>query len=290
MTSMPVFHIGDLQIAPVSDGRVYIDAGGPFGLTPRALFRSYLEPDANNLIPMALTCLLVRAGSTTIVIDTGLGDKLDERARRNWGLNRDHGGLLDNLARHGVRPTDVDMVIDTHLHADHCAGNTRFTADLAGVEPVFPNAHYVTQRREYDDALHPNERTRGTYYSANFQPLVQRGQMRLLEGDTEIAPGVFGVVTPGHTPAHMSIRFESQGQHGLYVADLASYAAHFERLAWMTAYDVEPIRTLDTKRYWQQWALDHDALVIFEHDPHLITGKLRQTGDKRVIEPILRMA
>ncbi|MBX3063953.1 MAG: MBL fold metallo-hydrolase [Anaerolineae bacterium] len=284
-----VFQIGDIQIAPVTDGTVHVDAGGPFGLTPRALYRSYLEPDANNLIPMELNCLLVRAAGKTIVIDTGLGEKLDERARRNWALNRDRGNLLDNLARHGVRPEDVDLVIDTHLHADHCAGNTRFDSDGKMVLPVFPNAEYVTQRREYEDASHPNERTRGTYYAVNFEPLVQSGQMRLLDGDTQIVPGIRGVITPGHTPAHMAIMFESQGQYGLYVADLASYAIHFERLAWMTAYDVEPLITLESKRQWQQWALDHDAILIFEHDPKMITGKYTQQGDKRIIEPILRM-
>jgi glyoxylase-like metal-dependent hydrolase (beta-lactamase superfamily II) len=238
---------------------------------------------------MELGCLLVRAAGKTIVIDTGLGNKLTDKHKQNWGLNRDRGGLLENLARHGVRPEAVDLVIDTHLHADHCAGNTRFRADFTGVDPVFPNAQYVTQRREYDDAMRPNERTRGTYYDVNFAPLVQSGHMTLLDGDTEIVTGVHGVITPGHTPAHMSIRFESQGQHGLYVADLASYAVHFERLAWMTAYDVAPLVTLETKRHWQQWALDHDALLIFEHDPHLITGKLRQQGEKRFIEPVLRI-
>lgn len=284
-----VFHIGEIEIAPVTDGTVHVDAGGPFGLTPRALYRTILEPDANNLIPMELGCLLVRTAGKIIVIDTGLGDKLTDKQKQNWGLNRDRGGLLDNLARHGVRPEAVDLVIDTHLHADHCAGNTHFRSDFTGVDPVFPNAQYVTQRREYDDAMRPNERTRGTYYDVNFAPLVESGQMTLLEGDTEIVPGVYGVIAPGHTPGHMAIRFESRGQHGLYVADLASYAVHFERLAWMTAYDVEPLVTLESKRHWQQWALDHDALLIFEHDPRLITGRLRQQGEKRFVEPVLRI-
>jgi glyoxylase-like metal-dependent hydrolase (beta-lactamase superfamily II) len=287
--SSPIFHIGEIEIAYVTDGTVHVDAGGPFGLVPRALYRSILEPDADNLIPMALGCLLVRAAGKIIVIDTGLGSKLTERHKQNWALKRDHGDLLNNLAWHGVRPEDVDLVIDTHLHADHCAGNTRFRPDFTGVEPVFPRAEYVTQRREYEDAMRPNERTRATYYDVNFDSLVQSGQMRLLDGDAEIVPGVHGVITPGHTPAHMSIRFESAGQHGLYLADLASYAAHFERLGWMTAYDVEPLITLESKRHWQQWALDHEAVLIFEHDPHIITGKLKRHGEKRVVEPILTL-
>jgi glyoxylase-like metal-dependent hydrolase (beta-lactamase superfamily II) len=251
-----MIQIGDIQIAVVSDGVVHVDAGGPFGLVPRALYHSIFEPDANNLIPMTLSCLLVRVAGKTVVVDTGLGDKLTDKLKRQWALERPAGGLLDALARHGVRPTDVDLVINTHLHADHCAGNTIFEADSGNVVPVFPNAEYVTQRREYDDAVQPNERTKATYIPINYQPLVEAGQMRLLNGDAEIVPGVYGVITRGHTPAHMSIRFESQGQHALYPADLASYAIHFERLGWMTAYDVEPLQTLEAKRRWQQWALD----------------------------------
>jgi glyoxylase-like metal-dependent hydrolase (beta-lactamase superfamily II) len=281
-----MIQIGELQIAIVSDGTVHVDAGGPFGLVPRALYKSILEPDANNLIPMTLHCLLVRAGGKNIVVDTGLGDKLTDKHKQNWNLIRPDGGLLDGLARLGVRPEDVDLVIDTHLHADHCAGNTTFNADFSGVRPVFPNAEYVTQRREYADAMHPNERTRATYVPVNYHPLVQSGQMHLLDGDTEIVPGIHGVVTRGHTPAHMSIRFESQGKHALYVADLASYAVHFERLAWMTAYDVEPLETLESKRRWQQWAVDHEALLIFEHDPAIKAAYLTGSEDKRHLEPV----
>src|SRR3954465_9296954 len=121
-----MLQIGDIQIEVVSDGVVHVDAGGPFGLVPRALYKNILEPDANNLIPMTLHCLLVRAAGKTIVVDTALGDKLDEKQIKNWNLIRPHGGLLDGLARLGVKSGDVDLVIDTHLHADHCAGNTEW--------------------------------------------------------------------------------------------------------------------------------------------------------------------
>jgi glyoxylase-like metal-dependent hydrolase (beta-lactamase superfamily II) len=281
-----MIQIGDIQIAMVSDGTVHVDAGGPFGLTPRALYHTILEPDANNLVPMILHCLLVRAAGKTIVIDTGLGTKLPPKLEKNWGLIHPYGGLLDGLGRLGVRPEDVDLVIDTHLHSDHCAGNTTLLPDSSGVKATFPKAEYVTQRREFEDAMHPNERTRATYLPYNYQPLVESGQMRLLDGDTEIVPGIHGVITSGHTPAHMSIRFESQGKQALFVSDLASYACHFERLAWMTAYDVEPLITLETKRHWQQWALETKALLIFQHDPKIRAGYLVPEDDKLHIEPI----
>jgi glyoxylase-like metal-dependent hydrolase (beta-lactamase superfamily II) len=281
-----MIQIGDIQIQYVTDGTVHVDAGGPFGLIPRALYRRILEPDENNLIPMALHCLYVRADGKNIVIDTGLGTKLTDKMIQNWALIRPTGGLVDGLARLGIRPEDVDLVIDTHLHGDHCAGNTRFNADMTEIVPTFPNAEYVVQRREYEDAMQPNERTRATYYPVNYEPLVASGQMRLLDGDTEILPGIFGVVTRGHTPAHQSIHFESQGQHALFVSDLASYAVHFERLAWMTAYDVEPLCTLETKRKWQRWALETGALLLFQHDPNILAAYFRQEGDRRFLEPV----
>ncbi|NDJ76668.1 MAG: MBL fold metallo-hydrolase [Chloroflexi bacterium] len=282
-----MFQIGDIEIHLVSDGVVWVDRGGAFGLVPQALFSRYLPPDEKQRVPMVLTCLLVRAGGRTIVVDTGLGTRVDDRAIRFWGLEREHGTLLDGLARKGVQPEDVDLVIDTHLHSDHCSGNMCYGPDGA-LLPTFPNAEYVVQRREYEDAMQPNERTRGTYFPDSYAPLVESGQMRLLDGDTEIVPGVWGVVTPGHTPGHQSMRFESGGQHALFVSDLASYAIQFERLAWMTAYDVEPLVTLESKRKWQQWAVDTGGLLIFQHDTQILAAHLVEDADsgKRTLQPV----
>ncbi|PJF22520.1 MAG: MBL fold metallo-hydrolase [Phototrophicales bacterium] len=274
-----MIQVGDIRIHLVSDGITMADPGGPFGLVPRALYRQYYEPDENFMIPMCLTCLLVQVDGMNIVVDTGLGNKLNDKQRRIWGLTRPEGGLLDGLARLGIQPEDVHLVIDTHLHADHCSGNTYYVGDT--LMPTFPNAEYVVQRREYQDASHPNERTAATYHDVNWQPLIENGQMRLLDGDTVLAPGVMGVVTPGHTPGHMSVCFESQGQHAMFVCDMASFAVHFEKLGWMTAYDVEPLVTLETKRRWQQWAFEHDAVVIFPHDVKRPAGRLRKNEKGR---------
>jgi len=269
-----MFRIGDLEVHLINDGLVRVDAGGVFGLVPRVLWSRVISPDDDNLVPMTLCCLALRAGGKTIVVDTGLGDKLTPKLRRIWRLQRPAGGLLDGLARLGIRPEDVDLVIDTHLHADHCGGSTRLD-ESGAVVATFPNAEYVVQRREYEDAMQPNERTRATYFPANYEPLAAAGQLRLLEREEEeLAPGVFAVRTPGHTPGHMSVRLESGGAHALFVCDLATYAVHFVRLGWMTAYDVEPLVTLETKRRWGRWALEHDALLIFPHDSQLPAGRL----------------
>ncbi len=273
--------LGDLRITLLNDGYTWVDPGGAFGLVPRALWSRYITPNDEYLVPMVHVCLLVESDGQKIIVDTGHGTKITPKAAANMHLERPQGSMLDGLARVGVRPEDITLVIDTHLHGDHAGGNTYYDAD-GQLKPTFPNAEYVVQRREYEDAMHPNERTAATYFPINYAPLVESGQMRLLDGDTELARGVYGHVTRGHTPAHMSIRFESQDQHALFVCDLASYAVHFERLGWMTAYDVEPLHTLETKRRWQRWALDHDALLIFPHDSQRVAGHLIVTPDGKL--------
>ncbi|PJF26783.1 MAG: MBL fold metallo-hydrolase [Phototrophicales bacterium] len=273
-----MIQIGDMSLHLINDSQIMSDAGGVFGLVPRALYKSYAMPDADNLLPSNHHCLYVEAHGKKILVDVGYGDKLTDKQKAFLRFTPDGGRLLDALARLGVSPAEIDLVINTHLHNDHAGGNTAYAPD-GEIVPVFPNAEYVVQRREYEDAMRPNERTRATYLPMNYQPLVERGQMRLLDGDTELLPGIFGIVTPGHTPGHMSIRFESGGQQVAFVCDMATYAIHFERLGWMTAYDVEPLITLETKRVWQAWALETSALLIFPHDPFIPAGRLAQMED-----------
>jgi glyoxylase-like metal-dependent hydrolase (beta-lactamase superfamily II) len=279
-----MIQIGDFEIHLINDARILIDAGGPFGLVPRLLYSKYKQPDEMNRIYMDHHCLLVRTESKTIIVDTGIGTKVDPRIAAFMNLDQSDGGLVGGLARHGVQPEDVTLVINTHLHSDHCGGNT-VLAEGGEVKPTFPNAEYVVQRLEYADASFPNERTRGTYYPFNYATLLATGQMRLLDGETEIMPGLRTVVTPGHTRAHQSVFFEQDGKAAIFVCDLASFAVHFAKLAWMTAYDVEPLITLETKRNWQKWALKHDALLIFMHDPDIPVGRLVGSGDKLEVIP-----
>jgi glyoxylase-like metal-dependent hydrolase (beta-lactamase superfamily II) len=269
--------LGSLRIHRIKDGDTRSDPGGMFGLVPRALWSRYYAPDESHLIHTLQQCLYVESGRHRIVIDTAMGTKMDEKRRAIWHLECPQGDLVAALGRIGVRPAEITLVINTHLHADHASGNTRFGDDGASIVATFPNAEYVVQAREYQDAMRPNERTQATYFPINYQPLMESGQMRLLHGDAELAPGVWGVVTPGHTPGHMSVRLESEGQHALFVCDMASLAVHMERIGWMTAYDVEPLVTLETKRRWQAWALETNAILFFPHDADRPAGRLTQT-------------
>ena len=280
-----MFRIGDIDIFLFNDAATWVDPGGLFGLVPRVLWSRYYEADARNLIQTANHNLLIRAAGRNIIVDTGYGNCLSDSQRKRSGIT-DFDGTQRGLQSLGIAPADIDIVVDTHLHDDHCTGNFRLNADGSRA-PAFPNAEYVVQRREYDDATRLNERTRATYMPDNYVPLYESGQLRLLDGDCEVATGVSLVMTPGHTPAHMSVRVESRGEGAAFLCDLASLAVQFERLAWMTAYDVEPLVTLETKRIWQQWALETAALLIFPHDAVKPVGRLSQDERGRyLVQPV----
>jgi glyoxylase-like metal-dependent hydrolase (beta-lactamase superfamily II) len=275
---------GDLELFFLSDGMVRVDAGGPFGLVPKPLYERYLPPDTENTVPMTLNCLLIRSAGKTILVDTGLGEKLSDEDQKRWYLERSQGGLVDALVEHGLSPNDVDIVINTHLHADHCGGNTHRNGEE--VVASFPRAEYWVQRIEWAEASHPDARTQGTYYPENFSPLMAEGRLRLLHGDTEVTQHVQCVVTPGHTRGHQSIRLTSGEWHGLYLGDMATYAIHFSRTSWLTAYDVHPLENLSTKQRWQSWATTHSAWLFFEHDPLTSIARLQLHDGRFEIEPV----
>ena len=266
------------QIIP--SGRVWVDPGGPFGLVPEALWRKHQTANEQHLVPMNLNCLLVDSGGKTILIDNGLGDKLSEKAQRQWGLEFPDGTLIENLAKAGVQPDDVDIMLDTHLHSDHCGGNT--TIRDGEIAPTFPNAEYIVQRLEWTDAMHPDARTRSTYLLENYAPVWEAGQFRFLHGDAQITDELRVAVTPGHTRGHQVVVLDTGERPLLYVADLATFAVHLERQAWVTAYDVEPLECIRSKGDWQQWALDNQALIVFEHDTTIPLGELVKDEDGRL--------
>jgi glyoxylase-like metal-dependent hydrolase (beta-lactamase superfamily II) len=278
--------IGNIEYHFVSDGINWSDGGGAFGLVPKVIWAKKLPPDAYNRVPLHLNCLVIKIANKTILVDTGSGEKLTPKQIEVFGVDRPNGNLEANLGKIGLTPNDIDIVINTHLHADHCGGNTKFAADGKTIIPTFPRAEYWIQRLEWADAILPNERTRATYLPENFESLSTSGHLKLISGDTVVIPGLRTVVTRGHTRAHQSILLESEGEYGLYVGDLATLRFHFERTAWVTGYDVEPLETIETKRRWQTWAVETNAVIMFEHDPEVKAGRLYQDGRNFKLESL----
>jgi glyoxylase-like metal-dependent hydrolase (beta-lactamase superfamily II) len=277
---------GKVALRLVSDGTYWEDGGGLFGLVPKVLWERVAEPDERNRLCFEMRCLLVETETQRILVDTGYGDKLSAKARGHINLAGD-GRLLGSLEKLGIAPPDVDLVINTHLHGDHCGGNTTYD-ELGEAMPTFPRATYCVQRLELADATFPNERTRATYRGENFQPLERMGQLRQLWGDTRLTDEVCVVVTPGHTRAHQCVVVESEGQTAMFMGDVASWPVHMERLAWVPAYDVEPLVSIETKRRLALWAVENRVLLIFEHHPEIMAGYLHpsERSDRFRLEPV----
>lgn len=276
-------HLGKTNLYIVSDGLAWMDGGGHFGLVPKVLWEKMVQADELNRVPMALHCLLIVSEGKRILVDTGFGDKLSPKERQIWSIAGE-SRLVEDLRRLDFAPEDIDIVINTHLHSDHCGGNTILSEGEA--VPTFPHAEYWIQRLEWADARYPNERTRATYLAENFVPLEERGQLRLLYGDTRVTSEVHCVITRGHTRAHQSVVIESGGETAIYLGDLASWTIQMERLAWTSAFDVEPLETIETKRRIRDWALEKDALLIFEHDSRVRMGYLREGEGKYKVEAV----
>jgi len=278
--------LGSVTLHALSDGIQWSDGGGLFGLVPKVLWEQVARPDEQNRVAFQLRCLLVETDKQRILIDTGLGDKLSDKERAQNNLVGERR-LLSSLEAVGIGPMDVDLVINTHLHSDHCGGNTRY-GENGELAPAFPWATYCVQRLELADAAYPNERTQATYRCENWEPLQEAGQLRILSGDTRLTDEVSVIVTSGHTRAHQCVLIESEGQRALFLGDLASWPIHMERLAWVPAYDVEPLISIETKRRIAHWAVENRVLLVFEHHPDVIAGYLVSTErpDRFRLEPV----
>jgi len=270
------FTVGRLKCHALEGGRQHLDGGAMFGVVPKPLWERRIPADARNRIPLALRCVLVEHDAGLILIDTGLGNKEDEKFRDIYGVdnagNRGPTQLEDALAALGHKPADVRWVINTHLHFDHAGGNT--WRDGAGaVRPSFPAATYVVQKRELEFARHTNERTAASYLKHNFDPIT----FRLVDGETEVLPGIRCLPTPGHVPYHQSILVESGGDRACFLADLVPTSAHVP-LPWIMGYDLEPLVTLESKRRLYARAEAEGWLLWFEHDPVVVAGRLGRDG------------
>jgi glyoxylase-like metal-dependent hydrolase (beta-lactamase superfamily II) len=276
------YRVGDFDLAVISDGHLKLDAGAVFGLIPRLLWEPIVGKDnidADYRIPLDLNCVVVRRGDDVLLIETGMGTKhADARA-----FPGDFGHLLERLAGLGLRPEDVTHVANTHLHADHCGWNTSLRE--GELVPTFPHARYFIEKREWDVALHPNERTRGTYFADNFEPLARTGQLELVEGEREILPGVHFLPTPGHTADHAAIILSSGGETAIYMGDMVHHAVQSERLAWISAFDVLPLMSLESKRHLMARAIRDNALLISAHNAYPGAGRLTEHEGRRTLVP-----
>lgn len=272
--------MGDLEFTIVSDGGFRLDGGAMFGVVPKPLWEKKIPGDERNRIQLGMNCVLVRTAGKTVLIETGAGDKLDSKLRGIYAIE-EGPRLLDRLAAHGVTPDRVDIVVDTHLHFDHCGWNTRIVNGK--VVPTFPNAKYFLQRGELEHAKAPNERDRASYMPDNFLPVEAAGQFVLLEGDAEVAPGIELIRVPGHNADMQCVRLSGGGKSAFCFVDLVPTTAHVP-FPWIMGYDLYPMQTLANKKKWIPEIAVSGALVIFAHDFNVPAAYLHQRENQFEIE------
>jgi glyoxylase-like metal-dependent hydrolase (beta-lactamase superfamily II) len=255
--------LGDFELIAVSDGTYRLDGGAFFGVVPKVMWEKKVKADAENYVPVGLNSVVVRTGQHTVLIETGIGNKLPERLIKIFGQP---AKLLDNLAAAGISPEDIDIVINSHLHFDHCGWNTMIKDDK--IVPTFPKAKYYAPEGEWQHGRLQLERDAISYMSENYDPLIKTGQMQLLQGDQEIVLGISVRVFPGHTLHMQAVIIQSGGQTACYISDLIPTSAHID-LTWVMAFDLLPLRTIESRKRYYAQSIPEKWLTMFTHDPNL---------------------
>jgi len=275
--------LGDLEFHVLNDGTFRLDGGAMFGVIPRLMWERVAPPDERNRITLAMNVLLIRAAGKWILVETGAGDKWDSKRRDIYafqGMPR----LPEQLSAHGVPPEKIDIVVNTHLHFDHCGWNTRVVGSK--VVPTFPNATYVVHRGEFEHARQPTERDRASYLADNFEPIAAAGQWQFVEKECqEIAPGVELICLPGHNANMLGVRLFGGGQNAIFLADLVPTTAHLS-LPWIMGFDLYPLTTLANKKKWLPAIAREGWMALFCHDLKTPAARLPEHDGKFVAEPV----
>ncbi len=295
MTLSQAFQVGGLRCHLLEGGFQRLDGGAMFGVVPYPLWSRTVPHDDRHRILLALRCLLVEHPDGPVLIDTGLGNKEDRKFLEIYGVENDglEGAtqLEDALAVAGFLPRDVRWVINTHLHFDHAGGNTTLDPELEDdprrhVRPSYPNATYVVQQGDLDFARQANERTRASYLPPNFEPIASANRWRLLPGDGEVLPGISVRVTPGHVPWLQTVIVRDRGETAAFMSDLIPTTAHLP-LPWIMGYDLEPLRTLESKRSFLDDSAREGWRLVFEHVPAVAGGRVEREGKNLVLRDVI---
>jgi glyoxylase-like metal-dependent hydrolase (beta-lactamase superfamily II) len=269
--------LGALYLTIVSDGTYFLDGGNFFGIVPKVLWQKRVQPDDLNRLVVGLNSVLVRGGEKTILIETGIGNKLSEKMARNFAPQ---AKLLENLRAAECEPEQVDVVINSHLHFDHCGWNT-VRGSAGKIVPTFANATYYAPRGEWEAGKLQRERDAVSYISDNYDPLIDSGQMKLLEGSETILPGTSVETYAGHTRSMCAVHVESEGKRACYISDLIPTTNHLD-LTWGMAFDLFPLETIENKKGFYARAIPEKWAVLFTHDAKIPVANVERTPEGRL--------
>lgn len=253
-----------MQLHTINTGFFKLDGGAMFGVVPKSIWNGLNPADENNMCNWAMRCLLVVDGNRKILIDTGIGNKQSEKFFGYYYLNGTDQLLL-SLKQLGLETADITDVIITHLHFDHVGGAVQWNANRTGYEPTFPNATYHLSQAHWNHANNPNPREKASFLPENFIPLQEAKVLNFVKPDEELFTGIFCRMVNGHTVSMICPEIHAENEVVFYGADLYPSSAHVP-LNYVMAYDIEPLRSMEEKAFWNQKICDNNWKLFFEHD------------------------
>ena len=264
---------GDFEILSIVENSFKIDGGAMFGVVPKIIWQKVYPPDQNNMVKLDINLLLIKADGENILIDAGIGDGLSERQQKMFGVERS-SHLEKGLARQNLSPEDIDLVLLTHLHADHAGGVIKLDKD-GRKSPRFPNARHVVQIKEWEEAMHPDERTSATYFTSSLKILEEKKLLELIDGEDEAATGIKLINTGGHTPGHQAVLIEDGENKILWAGDIIP-STHHLRIPYVASVDLVPRETMEQKKRFLRMCSEDGWILAFDHDLKVKMGKIEE--------------
>lgn len=273
---------GSFEIFPLVEQTFQLDGGTMFGVVPKKIWSKLVSVDNDNLVPMQTNLFVIKAGGKNILCDTGFGDCLTKQEKKIYDVAKE-SNLDKGLHEMGLCSDDIDFVFLSHLHTDHAAGAVKM--DNGKLAPRFKNAKYIVQRQEWDDAMHPNERTAAVYIPERLAVLEQSAQLMLIDGEAELMPGIRVVRTGGHTAGHQALEASSENLMVVYYADIVPSSYHV-KVPYVASVDLFPLETMAVKRELVKRLVESGGMIAFDHDTEIKIGRLVKDEYRIAVEKI----
>lgn len=276
--------IGKYRLSIIESGSFGLDGGAMFGIIPKPLWQRNNLPDEANRVRLATRNLLLESASKKIIIDTGMGNKWDEKMKAIYAVD-EKLSMNSALGEKGLKPKDITDVILTHLHFDHAGGST--ILNEGRLEPTFPNANYYVQKQNYDWAIRPSDRDKGSYIKDNFIPLFEEGVLNFIIGNAELDDEIEFFVINGHTFGQQMVKISDGNNIFLFCADLMPFVSHIP-LPYIMGYDLQPLVTLEEKKKYLEMAVDENWKLFFGHDPEIAFATVKNFGEGYIVDEKFR--
>lgn len=274
--------IGKYKLRTIFSGKISLDGGAMFGIIPKPLWEKTNPADELNRVTLATRNLLLLSDDKKILIDTGMGKKWDDKAKNIYNIDPKLDLVLA-LVQNGIKSEEITDVLLTHLHFDHTGGSTKF--DNGKLVPAFPNAKYFVQKKNFEWAMNPSDRDRGSYIKENFEPLVKEGVLNLVDGEIQFDDNISFRIINGHTFGQQMIKISDSSNTVLYAADLLPFVSQI-KISYVMGYDLQPLVTIAEKKKYLQLAAKENWLLYFGHDPDYAIATVKHS-EKGIVQDVV---